>query len=358
MRVAVLLYQNMRHAPFLRFYERIFHELEDVDYDIIYLDRHPELEEQNDRHHIPISWVGHDDHNVLSKVLTSAVYPFRVRRILERQNYDFIFILTTMPGVLMAKYLVHYYAGGYLLDIRDYTKEHIKVYYNVEKSIVQNAAINVISSQEYTNFLPAAKYCMCHNLNIPDHEEDVAEFEKSPSQRVVIAYVGNIQYVDYCLRLVKLVEHDERFEFHFYGPEGGSLELTNYVNTLNNPRIKMKGRFMPDEKRTIFSHSDLIFNCYGNDNNIVKYAISNKYYDAAYFRKPLIVSPSTAMSKLAGRFAFPIDLDKVDNLDDLYEWYWKIDKASFEQYCFSVIDTARADNYKLEKLIKDTLAGR
>lgn len=355
MKVAVLLYQNMRHAPFLKFYERIFQETEGVDYDVIYLDRHPELNEPNDEHHIPISWIGKDDHNIFTKVLSGATYPFRAKKILGAKKYDFVFVLTTMPGVFLANYLTHNYFGKYLFDVRDYTKEYIKTYFNAETRVVQNAAINVISSPEYVNFLPPADYHVCHNLNIPDSEEQPARFRKSSSERLVVAYVGNIQYANYCMNLIKLVEKDERFEFHFYGPEGGSLEITNYVNALNNPRITMKGRFKPEDKEKIFGCSDLIFNCYGNDNNIVKYAISNKYYDAAYYRRPLIVSQDTAMSRLSDRFAFPIDLKITGNLNSLYEWYGRIDSEQFEQYCISVIDSAAADNSKLEKLIKDKL---
>lgn len=355
MRAAVLLYQNMRHAPFLKFYENLFQKAEDIEYDVIYLDRHPELNEPNDEHHIPISWVGKDDHNVISKVLTSIAYPFKARKVLKSKNYDFVFALTTMPGVFLANYLIRNYTDKYLIDIRDYTKEHIRGYYNTEKRVVQNAAINVISSPDYTEFLPEAEYHVCHNLNIPDVETGMEEFKKSPSDKIVIAYVGNIQYVDYCLRLIKLVEMDDRFEFHFYGPEGGSLEVTSHVNNLNNPRISMKGRFKPEEKKTIFSQSDLIFNCYGNDNDIVKYAISNKYYDAAYYRRPLIVSPNTTMSRLAGEFAFPIDLKKAEGLDELYCWYKKVNANLFEQYCSSVVRSAKEDNSRLENLIINTL---
>lgn len=355
MRVAVLLYQNMRHAPFLKFYENLFQKVENVEYDVIYLDRHPELNEPNDEHHIPISWVGKDDHNVISKVLTSATYPSKARKVLNAKNYDFIFALTTMPGVFLANYLIRNYADKYLLDIRDYTKEHIRGYYKTEKRVVQNAAINVISSPDYTSFLPEAEYHVCHNLNIPEAEICPEVFKKSLSDRIVIAYVGNIQYVDYCMRLIKLVETDDRFEFHFYGPEGGTLEVTSYVNGLKNPRISMKGRFKPEEKEMIFSQSNLIFNCYGNDNNIVKYAISNKYYDAAYYRRPLIVSPNTTMSRLAGEFAFPIDLKKAESLDELYSWYKKINSSLFEQYCASVVETAKEDNSRLEDFIIDTL---
>ena len=251
--------------------------------------------------------------------------------------------------------MIHNYTGRYLFDVRDYTKEHIRAYFNNEIKVVQNAAINVVSSPDYAYFLPAAEYHVCHNLNLPDIEGGLVKFKNSSNIKIVIAYVGNIQYDDYCLKLIELVKKDKRFEFHFYGPEGGALKITNYVNNLNDSRISMKGRFKPEEKEMIFSQSDLVFNCYGNDNNIVKYAISNKYYDAAYYRRPLIVSPNTTMSRLAGQFALPIDLKKAENLNDLYKWYKEIDPVLFEQYCASVIETARADNSELERLIKETL---
>ena len=270
MRVAVLLYQNMRHAPFLKFYESVFQKMEDGEYDVIYLDRHPELQEPVDEHHIPIPWVGKNDHNFISKSLTAAVYPIRAKRILSRKHYDFIFVLTTMPGVFLADYLTSEYAGRYLFDIRDYTKEHIKAYFHAEKKVVEGSQVNIVSSPDYIRFLPEAEYCVCHNINLPSNRSGIEKFEKAPSQRVVIAYVGNIQYVEYCMKLVQMVEKDDRFEFHFYGPEGGSLELTDYVNRLQCDRISMKGRFKPEEKQGIFENSDIIFNCYGNDNNIVR----------------------------------------------------------------------------------------
>ena len=237
MKIAILLYQNLRHAPFLKLYERGLHEMDNVEYEIIYLNRHPELEEPHDNNHIPISWIGKDDHNFLSKILTSATYSFRIRKILNKKKYDFIFVLTTTPGVLLEKYLNKFYFKRFLFDIRDYTKEHIKAFYNIENKVVHSSAINVVSSLDYLNFLPEGDYHICHNLNLPDVNEENACFEKSLSERVVISYVGNIQYEQLCIKLIKLVEKDERFEFHFYGAEGGSLTVANYVNNLNDPRI-------------------------------------------------------------------------------------------------------------------------
>lgn len=115
MKVAVLLYQNMRHAPFLRFYESVFHKVKGIDYDVIYLNRHPELKEEINESYIPISWIGKDDHNLFSKALTAAFYPIKVKKILKKKQYDFIFVLTTMPGVFLADFLRHNYSGNIYL---------------------------------------------------------------------------------------------------------------------------------------------------------------------------------------------------------------------------------------------------
>lgn len=80
----------------------------------------------------------------------------------------------------------------------------------------------------------------------------------------------------------------------------------------------MMGPFMPKDKPEIYKNSDLIFNCYGNDRLLVKYAISNKYYDGAIYRKPLLVSPNTSMAELSGDCAFALDLESSRGLEELY----------------------------------------
>ena len=355
MKVAVLLYQNMRHAPFFKFYEHILQSMNNVDYDVLYLDRHPELREPKDAHHIAIPWIGTDDHKYLLKMLTGISYAVQVRRIIALGQYDFIIVLTTMPGVLLSGFLSKHYHNKYIVDIRDYTKEHFSLYYKAEKKLVDNSALNVISSPDYSLFLPASEYHVCHNLNIEDSNSENRIFKKADNKHIVIAYIGNIQYAEYCQQLIDLVNKDDRFEFHFYGSEGGNQVVTNFVNYLHNPRIVMEGSFRPGEKPSIFARSDLIFNCYGNNNNIVKYAISNKYYDAACYRRPLLVSPDTTMARLTGKFAFSLDLQNCCNLNELYLWYCGIDNLSFDNYCKSVVDNANLENSILEATIKKLL---
>lgn len=351
MKIAVLLYQNMKHAPFLKFYERIFRERADVQYDVIYLDRHPVLMEENDLRHIPIPWVGRDDHHFLSKVLTALCYPGRAKRMLESGCYDFIFVLTTMPGVLLSWYLTKKYARRFILDIRDYTLEHVKAYAWAEQRLVKASALNVVSSPDYAAFLPGAEYVLCHNLNLPTGMAQPASFATTGNARIRISYVGNIQYAAYCIKMIRLVAADDRFEFYFHGAEGGAMEVTNFAAGMNCPRIRMCGRFEPDEKKDIFMQSSLIFNCYGSEQRTVRYAISNKLYDAALYRRPLLVSPNTTMARLSEGFSYAFDFDKENDLDGLFHWLKQMDVLAFEQYCSKTIEAAMRENQQLAERI-------
>lgn len=358
MKIGIVLYQNMQHAPFLRFYEDLLASIGIQDYEVIYLDRHPELGEINDERHIPVHWL---KESALPSFVTKAVnalkYPFRVIDILRRKKYDFIFILTTMPAVLLYPYLKGKYAQRYIVDIRDYTRENWKWYYAIEKQAVKNSAMNIISSEGFKHFLPQAKYNSCHNLNATREmiENSTDRFTKASSGRIVISYVGHVQYAEYCIKLADLVSKDTRFELRFYGGEGGKQPVTQFVNSLGCERVRMYGPFSPADKPTIFRSSDLILNCYGNRTPLVKYAISNKQYDAALYRRPLLTSPGTTMAELSGENGYSLDLDTIESLDGLFDWYAELDCDKFNLHASSVISNAFYENEKTAEMIKAIL---
>ncbi|MBQ8474928.1 MAG: hypothetical protein IJ499_04630, partial [Clostridia bacterium] len=120
-KVAIVMFQNMRYAPFLSFYERILCDM-GIPYDIIYLNRNPELNEISDDSHISIEWKKVPGISLkFEKLLNFMFYPSAAKKILNKKQYSFIIVLTTMPAVLLGKYLYKHNRGKYLIDIRDYT---------------------------------------------------------------------------------------------------------------------------------------------------------------------------------------------------------------------------------------------
>ena len=358
-RIGIILYQNLRYAPFLKTYEKIVSDIEGAEYDIIYLNRIPELDEIEDDRHIPVNWIkaGRNRQSTFEKLINAVNFSFFTRKILVKKHYDFIIVLTMMPAVLLGDYLVKRYSGRYIVDIRDYTKEMNSIYFHLEKAVIKHSANSIISSPGFVDFLPSHNYCIMHNLNSVNTHD--FKLQKRPvSERIIISYIGSIQYATQCKKMIDLVLKDDRFEFIFFGNEPKGTEVSEYVLNCNCNRVRLMGSFLPADKERIYCASDLIFNCYGNDSLLVQKAISNKYYDAAIYKKPLLVSPKTIMSELSHNFAFSIDLDQAESLSPLWEWYQGIDSTAFEAYTNSLIINAEKDNKVTEDTIKKTIYER
>ena len=180
-------------------------------------------------------------------------------------------------------------------------------------------------------------------------------FYKNIDGKIRIGYVGSISYIEHCKHMIDLVAKDERFVFHFYGRESEQKEISSYIDTLKNDRIKYFGKYEPKEKANIINSIDLLFNVYGNETPLVKYAISNKFYDSFYFKKPLLTSPDTFMSIQSGEYSFDIDYNTT-NLDALYEWYCSLEGEKMVAFMNSVFKDFAKDMYLFEQELNRILS--
>lgn len=356
-RVGILMFQNMRYAPFLNMYEKLLNEIDYVEYDVIYYERDKSLSEIKDEHHIALTWHGNGTLAApkYEKFANFLFYAKNAKKLLKQKEYDFIIVLTTFPAVLLSNYLSKNYAGRFIVDIRDYTLEGFRPYYKLEKKAFCKAAMCVISSPGFVNFLPKLEYNTCHNIDANVEIIEKSTFKRAEKRSIILSYIGSISYETQCKQLIDLVVNDERFEFHLYGNEANGTEVSDYVVSANNPRVKMMGAFTSADKSRIYGDSDLVFNCYGNERMLVKYAISNKYYDGAIFRKPLLVSPNTSMADLSGDFAYALDLGNIDSLDGLHQWYQSIDEYAYLKFADCLLLDAMKENAELLKVIKQKI---
>ncbi len=347
MKVAIVAFNNIRFSPYILTYSELLKE-KGIETHLIYPNR-ANKEEEFAGVKYAVRW-----NPQKKKIYNFLYFAKQAKRILKREKYDFVFVLTTFPAVLLSGFLSGRYKGRYLVDIRDYTYEGNKLFFALEKKVLKNAACTVISSPGFVNFLPKGEYCLCHNLpekyargNIP--------FEKS-GEKIVIGYVGTIAYAENCRKLIDLVARDERFAFHLYGNENSKQQpIKRYVEDLNNDRIQYFGEYAAAEKDGILQRVDLLFNIYGNDRTLVKYALSNKLYDSFYYKKPLLVSPNTSMQEESDGYSYAVDFEKEKSLDGVYEWYFSLDAAAFEGYAQAYLATAFENNKRFKEKINKLL---
>lgn len=348
MKVAIVAFNNLKYSPYVRTYADYL-DKNGISYDVIYPNREGFAESLGKKTYA-IPW----DKNK-NKAINFLKFRAEAIRLLKKSRYDFVFVLTTMPAVLLSGFLSRRYKGKYLVDVRDYTYENIKLYALVEKRALKNSAMNVISSPGFRKFLPDAEYCLCHNISAAYRDGERRAFAPKKDGPIVIGYVGSIAYKTQCIRLIHLVENDNRFCFYFYGSEGADEKIASYLKENPCERIKTFGAYKPEEKVGIMQNVDILFNVYGYGNKLLDYALSNKLYDSFYMGIPVLTSPNTAMSEELAEFSFDIDLLNEKSLDALYDWYHSIDAQSFASYANQYLENVFASQDSFYEALHNAL---
>jgi len=342
-KIAIITFNNLIYSPYANYYMQILDELK-LPYDLILLNR-GNMKESCNGTLINVHW------NPLKRKIENLLrFSVIAGKRLKQNHYEKVVVLTTIPAVLLSVVLRKYYKKRYIVDIRDYTHENNFVYYFIEKKVLTSSYINVISSPKFTCFLPDGHFYICHNLNIPNNR--IYHFSKNTDGPIRIAYVGTIGYQSQCMKLIRLVEHDQRFEFNFYGNMEGLGSVQAYFSGHTASNIHYYGPYFPGEKEKIITDNDILFNAYGNGSKLLDYALSNKFYDSLFYKKPLITSPKTYMSEISGLYSYDLDFAFIDNLNGLYDWYLHIPIDSFEQDTSKQLMQYKIGNEKLADVLR------
>lgn len=329
MRIGIIAANNIRYSPYIFFYIDILAKA-GMEYELIYPNRN-KIEERFEGITHVLPW-----NRQLPTMLSYAIYAKKVIKVIKRRRYDALIVLTGVNAAYLALWLKRHYAEKYVVDIRDFSHENVRVFRALESVAVHHSLINVISSMRFKQFLPDAEYRVCHNCNPKDADQAVHSFCKGDGQ-VRIGYVGSLSYVEQCERLMKLVAQDERFCLEFYGTSKAESVLQEYGKQLSSNRICFHGGYSPCEKAEIIGRVDILFNAYGNGTPLLDCALSNKLYDALIYKKAILTCPNTYMTEVGGPMAFPIDLAGESTLDALYEWYRGIERDQLVRYADSVL---------------------
>lgn len=346
MKALIVCFANLRGVPYIYPYINILKK-NNIKTDIVYWNRHG-IEEKIDCSNLYVySHYQRDEDNKFIKLIRMYSYTRYVEKIIKKNSYEKIIILSSLPGVLMETYLVKNKKNQYIFDIRDHSYEQFKPYYNRMKKLMQNSALNVISSSGFRNFLPNEDTVICHNITSYTNMKNNHVEKKD---KIIISFIGQIRYANKYLNFMESIKNNERIVFRFYGFGEDEEYLKNYVALHKFNNIEFYGAYMPSEKSTIIQKSDILFNVYGSDLH-VKYAISNKYYDALIYKKPLLVSKNTTMDDITQGIAFSVD-DAVFDAIELIRWYDNIDFVKLEDICEKKLKNVQSDMIAFEKAVE------
>lgn len=356
MKICIITYDEYINIPYIQKYENIM-EKYNIDYDIILWDRRNLLScnpIMNNNYFIFKSKV---KKSKISKIIPFYKWKLFTLNILKTNKYDKIIILTTLPAILINKYLVKKYTNKFLLDIRDFTYENFKLYKKNVDKLVEKSALTFISSEGFRDWLKiSSKINLTHNISNIDKEKDISFIDLNTTE-IIIGFVGGIRYYVENCKIINTFKNVPSIKLVYIGKTHEGIKLEKYCldNKINN--VIFKPAFQNNEKPAIYESIDIINSVYGSKNQIVKTALPNKLYDCIVFKKPIMVSDNTYLSEIVKKYhlGFCIDVDNDNIYQKLLNYIEDFNYKLFLKGCSDFKDKVLKEEKQAEVKLKEFL---
>lgn len=340
MKILLMGFTKIKYMPYMNFY------LENLDRDnneihILYWNR--DLRDENVdaytycvRHEFRC--YQEDDVSKAFKIKSFINYRKYAKKVIKEENFDFIIVLHSLPGVLLTEILRTRYTGRYIFDYRDSTYEGFAPFKKVVGKLVEHSAATFVSSDAFRCFLPeqySGKIYTSHNL-LTDalSHRDQKRINGVASDKIRISFWGFIRHEEINRALIKKIAADSRFELHYYGREQQvALNLKHYAAEIGAENVFFHGEYKPEDRYEFVRNTDIIHNIYKDVNTML--AMGNKYYDGIIFRIPqLCMSGSFMAQKVTeNEIGFSCNPEDADFTTQIYNFYSKLDKGWLAQNC-------------------------
>ncbi|MBR3979357.1 MAG: hypothetical protein IKJ94_07030 [Oscillospiraceae bacterium] len=335
MRYLIVTYDDYFNVPYIRYYED-FLKAKNHTYDIVLWNRSGQVVD------IPNAFVfnGRDRSSKLGKILPFLQWRRFVKRILKKQAYDRLIILTTLPAILLSDVLLKEYPGRYWLDIRDFTYENLGFYKKLVETLVDSASAVSISSPAFQSFLPQREHIyLTHNISNQDAAAEVCTLDTRRS-RFCIGFVGGIQFKEQNQLLLRQFANNEKYLLKYVGKAHLGCDLSPFCKENGIENAEFHPAFRNEEKPQIYQDIDLINCVYGNNNQVVKLLLPNRLYDCILFKKPILVSKNTYLEEVVQEYNLGIAVDpEQENVVAQVDAYLEaFDRESFQEGCRSFLD--------------------
>ncbi len=331
MKVCLVSYDEYRNIPYIQKYERMLSE-HGVAYDIILWNRSGETAQAPRNHFVFESRV---QKSRRSKLIPFLKWRHFALRILRRNRYDKLVVLTTLPAVLLGGYLLRNYRNRYLLDIRDFTYENVGFYKKRVHRLVEAARMTSISSRGFLRWLQEGdKLYVTHNITneAEAYPPPQPRFGKGP---YTIGYVGGVRYYEANIKLVRQLANHSRYALQYIGKTYPQCDLRPYCREHHIDNVTFCPAFRNEEKPQLYSKIDLIHSLYGAGNQEVATLLPNRLYDCVLFQRPILVSKRTYLAEIVEQYhlGLALDLDQDDVPAALDAYISGFDEAAFTQGC-------------------------
>lgn len=338
--IGIIFIGDLKYCPYLSKYTESL-EKNNIEFEVLYWNR----EASNNK--VPENYISYIKKSKLNKSQQAKFkdfigYKLWLNRKLKETKYDKLIILSTLTGMLTFEFLLKKYKNKYIFDIRDYSYEHNKAFYFIEKKLIQNSYFTCISSKGFENFLPQEQnYLIVHNFNSKDIQNEGNFVKKSKEEKLNLVWMGAVRYFDHQKKIIDKLGNDPRFNLIYHGSGADLEKYMEYIKYNGFRNIVFTGEYSNEQKYKLIAEADILNNSYMTTKVMeVKYAISNKYYDGLIYKVPQLVETDTYKGQKVqiNNLGISIDPEDIDFANKLFDYYHNIDEKKFNIKCDSEIN--------------------
>ena len=173
----------------------------------------------------------------------------------------------------------------------------------IDKKVATRSLVSIFTSEGFVEYLfrhkrPQYVFVIPNRLNKKVLQLPYPQ-KKLDVNHLTFTFVGALRQPATQLFIETLLKYFPQHEFHFYGVIHESLRYIYDNLAAQYSQCHIYGAFSnPDDLPSIYEHCDILLSAMGLESTPnVEYAEPNKFYEAIYFRKPIIVSEDSYVGR-------------------------------------------------------------
>lgn len=358
--IGIICFWDRYAIPYLAKYEELLNEM-NLAYEVLFWNRSPSrdtelISKSANEITINLPCIG----SKLSKLRAFMRWRSIAKKIIKKNGYNHLIVLSTVPAVLMYWTLLKVYKDNYLFDIRDYTLENNKIFKQVVMKLINNSVLTSISSKGYMRWLNTSPKIMV-NHNITVNEEIKPNIPKLKIKKIInFAFVGNVRLDSQTEALLLALKDEHRIEQHYYGRIIPGCRIQEIKDEYNIENLFLHGAFAVSDKTHIFADVDLINCVYANAKKEQDIPLGdstplpNRLYDSIIFYRPIVASKGTYLAELVEQYHLGCCINGFDASAkcDILKYVDSFDESVFVSGCNALKSVVIKEEKEYLKTVK------
>ncbi len=344
--LGLIIPANLYFCPYVKIYTNMFDSY-NIDYEIISLNK--DGMEENVSFHFDYSIKGTS--SLVKKLCCYYTYSRFVKRIVRNRKYDKLIIFGPQIGLFLYSFLRKKYNRNFIFDYRDLSiDQYCQRRFN---DLLKISSINVISSPGFEKLLPDGhEYILSHNFDISLVRSAISqECQLKKCDYFTVLTIGGIRDYEANVQVIDALKNRSDFSIYFIGKGVASEPLRKYCLNNDIENAHFKGFYQKQEEKDYILSSDVI-NIFYPRKRSHDTAISNRFYNALIYKKPMITTVNTIQGDYVEKYKLGCAVKDCYNLaEDIKLFYRSINSSDFLSNCTKLLTEFEADYCAFERAV-------